>query len=104
MTGPRKPARTPEAREQEMTALAMDFAERQLRDGTAPAPLVMMFAKPGFQQTRLQNERLIRENKLLEAKVEQMESATQSNEKLDAVLRALQKYSGQAEDVSPDLF
>ncbi len=103
MGRPRKPPpRTAEAREEEMIALAMDDAERRLRDGTAPAPLVMMFAKSGLGRERLERQRLQEENTLLRAKVVQMESATQSNEKLDTVLKALRKYSGQAEPDEDD--
>lgn len=103
MAGVRKPARTPEAREQEMIALSMDIIERQMREGTASAQILALFAKSGLGRERLERQRLERENTLLTAKVEQMESASQSNEKLDAVLRALQVYSGQGENVPPDI-
>lgn len=94
MGRPRKVAITPEAREQEMINLAMSEAERRLRDGTAPAPLVMMFAKSGLGRERLERQRLEEENTLLRAKVEQIETSQQSNEKLDRVYRALRTYQG----------
>lgn len=108
MGRPRKSsARTPEAREQEMINLAMEEAERKLRDGTAPAPLVMMFAKAGLGRERLERQRLEEENVLLRAKVEQIESGAQSNEKLDRVFNALRKYQGhpvEDDDDDPDLY
>ena len=44
---PRKmrPALTPESRENQMIALAMDLAEQQLRDGTASSQLITEFVK-----------------------------------------------------------
>lgn len=78
-----------------MIALAMDQAERQLREGNAPAPVVMMFAKAGLGRERLERQRLEGEVSALRAKVAQMEAASQSNEKLDEVLRAFRRYSGQ---------
>lgn len=103
MGGPRKSsARTPEAREQEMINLSMQLAEEKLRDGTAPAPLIMMFAKAGLGRERLERQRLEEENILLRAKVVQMESATQSNERLDQVYEALRRYQGRPADDDHD--
>ena len=102
MGRPRKVAQTPEAREQEMINLAMNEAERRLRDGTAPAPLVMMLAKQGLGRERLERKRLEEENTLLRAKVEQIETSQQSNEKLDRVYRALRTYQGHEVEEEPD--
>lgn len=95
MGRPRKSAaRTPEAREQEMINLAMDLAEQKLRDGTAPAPLVMLFAKAGLDRERLEREGLAADNALRNARVDQIVDSTQSNEKLDRVFNALRVYQG----------
>lgn len=103
MGRPRKStAKTAEQREAEMINLSMDLAEQKLRDGTAPAPLVMMFAKAGLGRERLERQRLEEENALLRSKVEQIESGAQSNEKLDRVFRALRTYQGQPEEDDED--
>lgn len=85
-----------------MIALAMDQAEKQLRDGTAPAPIVMMFSKEGLGRARLERDRLRAEVREKDAKIAQLEAASQSNEKLDEVLRAFRRYSGQDEDELED--
>lgn len=103
MASHKSTARTPEAREEEMIALATDEIERRIRDGSAPAPVLMMYAKAGLGREKLERIRLERENTLLRAKVEAMEAATQSNDKLDAVLRAFRTYSGD-DDVDTDIF
>lgn len=99
MGRPRKSAaRTPEAREQEMIALAMDLAEQKLRDGSAPAPLVMLFAKAGLDRERLEREGLEINNRLGHTKASQIEQMTQSNEKLDRVFKALRTYQGMPDE------
>ena len=42
-----RPATTPEAREQQMVSLAIDVAEKQLRDGTASAQVISHYLKIG---------------------------------------------------------
>jgi hypothetical protein len=78
-----------------MIALAMDYAERQLREGSAPAPIVTLYAKEGLSRARLERDRLRAEVREKDAKIAQLEAASQSNEKLDTVLRAFRRYSGQ---------
>ena len=103
MGRPRKSsARTPEAREEEMIALATDYAERQLREGTAPAPIVAMYAKEGLSRARLENASLRATIREKDAKIAQLEAASQSNEKLDEVLRAFRRYSGQSDESEYD--
>lgn len=88
-------ARTSDAREQEMIALAMDLAEQQLRDGTISSQTHSLLVKSGLGRERLERKRLERENTLLEAKVEELQKASQSNELLTQVLDAMRVYSGQ---------
>ena len=103
MGRPRKSsARSLAAREEEMIALATDRAETMLREGTAPAPIVMMYAKEGLGRAVLERDRLRAEVREKDAKIAQYEAASQSNEKLDEVLRAFRKYSGQDEEEESD--
>ena len=106
MGGPRKSsARSLEAREEEMIALATDRAEQMLREGTAPAPIVMLYAKEGLGRAVLERDRLRAEVREKDAKIAQLEAASQSNEKLDEVLRAFRRYSGQeADEEEQDLY
>ena len=89
-----KPALTPEARENQMIALAMDLAEQQLRDGTASSQLITEFVKRGSAKARLENEKLREENQLLRAKTEAMESSKEVEKLYKAALRAMRDHSG----------
>lgn len=91
----RPPARTPESRENQMIALAVDEAERQLRDGTASAQLVTHYLKLGSSREKLEQERIARENELLSAKVEAMESAKRVEALYEQALNAMRSYAGQ---------
>ena len=92
-----RPALSPEARENQMIALAMDLAEQQLRDGTASSQLITEFVKRGSDKARLENEKLKRENELLKAKTEAMESAKEVEKLYKEALDAMRNYSGNGE-------
>lgn len=57
-----RPAMTPKARENQMIALAMDAAERQLLDGSASSQVITHFLKLGTERERLEREKLEKEN------------------------------------------
>ena len=92
-----RPALTPEARENQMIALAMDLAEQQLRDGTASSQLITEFVKRGSAKARLENEKLREENELLRAKTKAMESAKEVEKLYKEALDAMRNYSGQGD-------
>lgn len=94
----RPPARTPEQRENQLTALAHDLAEQQLREGTASAQVISHFLKQGSERERLEKERLVSENQLLLARVEQLQSATRMEELTRDAINAFRSYSGQDPD------
>lgn len=89
-----KPALTPEGRENQMIALAMDLAEQQLRDGTASSQLITEFVKRGSEKARLENEKLREENRLLRARTENIESAKEVEKLYKEALDAMRDYSG----------
>lgn len=91
----RRPARTPEGRENQVASLAIDLAEKQIRDGTASSQILTHFLKLASTRETLEQERLIRENQLLQAKVEQLASAKRIEELYDAAIAAMRSYSGQ---------
>ena len=92
---PPVPATTPEGRENQLIASAVDLAERQLLDGTAAAQVITHYLKLGSSRERLEQERLARENVLLEAKAEAMESAKRIEDLYERALGAMRSYSGQ---------
>lgn len=89
-----RPALTPEARENQMIALAVDCAEEQLRNGTASAQVICHYLKLGATTARLEKEKLEHENELLKAKTKALESA-ENVEKLYAdAIEAMRNYGG----------
>ena len=91
----RKPATTPEGRENQLVSLAVDLAERQLREGIASAQVITHYLKLGSTREQLEQERLANENELLRVKVETMASAKRVEELYQAALDAMRAYSGQ---------
>jgi hypothetical protein len=91
----RPPATTPEARENQLIAAAVDLAEKQILDGTASSQVISHFLKLGSSRERLEQERIERENELLQAKREAMESAKRVEELYGQALDAMRSYAGQ---------
>lgn len=96
----RPPATTPEARENQMVALAFDLAEKQLAEGTASAQVVSHYLKLGSTRERLEREKLARENELLRSRIEALASTKQVEELYRNALNAMRSYAGQ--EVSED--
>ena len=92
-----RPALTPEARENQMIALAVDLAEQQLREGTASSQVIAHYLKLGSTKERLEKEKLEEENKLLRAKTENIKSMKRSEELMEEALRAFRQYNGQVD-------
>lgn len=92
---PRRPALTPESRENQMIALAVDLAEKQLLEGTASSQIISHFLKLGSTMQRLEKEKLENENELLRAKTEALQSQKRSEELFTEAIKAFKNYSGQ---------
>jgi hypothetical protein len=92
---PRKPAATPEARENEMVGYAIDLAEEQIRDGTASSQVITHFLKLGSTREKLEQQRLEHENELTRVKIEALESQKRVEELYMEALEAMRSYSGQ---------
>ena len=91
----KKPAKTPEAREQELAAAAYDLAEEQIIGGTASSQVLTHFLKAGSRREVLEQERISHENDLLQVKREQIESQKRVEELYMAALDAMRSYAGQ---------
>ena len=90
----RKPALSPEARENQLIALAIDRAEQQLLDGTASSQVITHYLKLGSSKDRLDREKVAGEIKLLDAKVETLKSAKKVEELYTEALKAMRSYQG----------
>lgn len=93
-----RPALTPEARENQMIALAMDLAEKQLRDGTASSQLITEFVKRGSTKARLEKEILAEQRELMVAKTEALQSAKRVEELYSNAIAAMKRYSGHGDE------
>ena len=94
----RRPALTPEARENQLIALAMDAAEKRILEGTASSQEIIHFLKLGSTRGRLEKVKLQRETDLLMAKKESIESAAHTDELYKNAIDAMKRYSGHADD------
>jgi len=89
-----RPALTPEARENQMVSLAVDLAEKQLIEGTASSQVITHYLKLGTMKHKAEMEKLERENELLKAKTESLQSAKRVEELYEDALKAMKSYSG----------
>jgi len=94
----KRPAINPETRENQLISLAVDLAEKQLREGTASSQVITHYLKLGSTTAKLEKERLEEENKLLRAKTEALESQKEVKELYKDALAAMKRYSGNTED------
>lgn len=92
---PRRPATSPQARENQMVSLAYDLAEKRMKAGTASAQEVTHFLKLGSSREMLEQERLRNENELTQAKIEMMASQQRQEELIADALNAMRGYTGQ---------
>lgn len=90
----RRPASTPQARENQLVSLAVELAEKQLAEGTASAQVITHYLKLGSSREMLEQERLGRENELLKAKADQLASQARVEELYKNAISAFQSYSG----------
>lgn len=96
------PALTPEARENQLIAEAIDLAEKQILEGTASAQVITHYLKLGSSKARLENEKLKTENRLLEKKIEMYESQKDTQKLYQDAIDAMRRYSGQEYEASDD--
>lgn len=94
----RKPAMTPEGREQQCIALAYDLAEERLRNGTATSQEVTHFLRLGTSMARLEKEKLEHDIKLADAKVKAYGSSEELKELYKGALAAFSSYKGESDD------
>lgn len=100
---PRPPATTPEARENQLVAAAVDLAEKQIREGTASSQVLSHYLKLGTTREKLEQDKLRGQVKLLEAQIESLASAEKTEELYRNALSAMRSYAGHPdEDATED--
>lgn len=96
------PARTPEARENQLISMAYDLAEQRLRDGSATSAEVVHFLKLGSLKERQELELNKKKMELMEAKTEALQSAKRVEELYGAAIEAMRRYSGASSGIEFD--
>ena len=96
------PAATPEERENQLIALAYDLVEQRLLDGTATSQETVHFLRMGSLQKQYELEKIKKENELLAAKAESIQSTRKSEELYSAAIAAMRSYSPHHEEEEED--
>ena len=91
----RPPAKTPEAREKQMIALAIDEAERLMLEHRAPASIINHYLKLASSKDELEREKLRKENELLAAKTEAIKEGARLEELYADAMDAMKMYRGE---------
>lgn len=93
----RRPALTPEARENQLISLAVDLAEKQLQEGTASSQVITHYLKLGSTKERIEKEILEKQKELISAKTEALHSSKRIEELYTEAIKAMRNYSGQGD-------
>ena len=88
------PALSAEARENQLIALAVNLAEKQLREGTASSQVITHYLKLATTREKIEQEILERQKELIAAKTEAYQSAAKAEVSYQEVIDALRKYGG----------
>ena len=96
------PAKTPEARVNQLINMAFNLAEQKLKDGTASSQVITHFLQLATTREELQNEKLRSELRVADAKIKRMESQTTSEELYSKAIAAFRSYSATPTDECED--
>lgn len=91
---PRRVPMTPEAREDYMINLAMDNAERQLREGTASSQVIAHFLRLGSSRERMEQDKLREDIEYSRTKTEAITASAHAEERYAEAIEAMRRYSG----------
>lgn len=75
-----------------MISLAVDLAERQMREGTASPSIIAHYLKLGSTREHVEREVLQEQAKLVKAKTEGLESAKKTEAVYKEVVDAIKSY------------
>lgn len=95
-----QPAKTAEAREQQLVGLAVDLVEKRLLAGTASAQEVTQLLRMGDQRAQLERMELKKKIELLEAKIQAIQSTRMEESFYAEVVKAVKDYQGKTHDAS----
>jgi len=88
------PAKTIEGRNDQLIEAAFNLVEKRIHDGSASAQETVHFLKMGSMRDRLEQDKLRRENLVLETRVKEMESRRSGEDMYNKALLAFRGYAG----------
>lgn len=88
-----KPSTTPEGREKQLVGLAVNLAEKQLRDGTASSAVIVHYLKIASTREILEREIMEKQSKLLAAKTLNIDKDRESEDLAKAAMEAMKSYN-----------
>ena len=88
------PAKTQEARENQLTSLAYDLVEKRMIEGTATSQETTHFLKLGSTREKLERRKLEAEIKLQDARVDAIASQKRTEELFAEAIKAMRSYQG----------
>lgn len=96
---PTAPATTPEAREDQIIAMAYDAVEQRIAAGIATGPELVHFLRAGSTEGRLKKELLKKEKELMIAKAETFNTQKRMEDLYARAIQAMRDYHTANEDI-----
>lgn len=96
------PARTPEARENQLINLAVKEVEKRLKNGTISSQLLTVLLKLATTRAQLEMEKLRSDIALQKAKEQEIEDKASNSELYEQALAAFKSYKGDTLDEEED--
>lgn len=90
----RPPPTSPASGENRNISLAVQLAEKQLRDGSASSQVMTHYLKAASTRDALEMKRIQLDILLAEAKIEQIQSAQRLEELYEGAIQAIREYRG----------
>lgn len=87
-----------ENREQQLITLAVDLAEKQMREGSASSQLITHYLKLATTKEKIEQETMLANQKLIMAKVESLQSASKIEELYKEAISAMKRYGGNSNE------
>lgn len=87
-----RPMVDPENREQQLVSLAVDLAEKQLRDGTASAAVIQHYLKIASRREIIERQILEKQAALIDAKTQTIVKEKEQEELTKKALEAMKNY------------
>lgn len=96
------PAKSPEAREQQLINLAVNEAERRLMNGTASSQIITTLLKLATVKSKLELEKLRSDISLQKAKEQEIDDKASNKDLFTKALEAFKNYKGDQYDEEED--